>query len=281
MKEKCRLLYIIPSLEPGGAEKLSVSFLNKIDRNLYEPALCYFERKGELFDQLPRQLTTFDLGKKGRFSLLRLLLSLRRVIRRYKPDIIFSRNWYANLVSVMAKKLFFIKPELLVFIEHNDLRDLFNRQIKMRFKKILTRGVFRHADRVVVVSHGVKKELRKDFHLSRKKIAVINNSVDIRMINALKDAGPVKMNWFNESIPVIISMGKLLPRKGFPDLIKAFKIVRAKKDCRLVIIGQGEERRNLSTLIKLYNLESDMQLAGYVENPYPAISRARDRKSVV
>jgi glycosyltransferase involved in cell wall biosynthesis len=273
--KKCRLLYIIPSLVPGGAEKLSVSFLNKIDRNAFDPALCTFERKGELFDQLPKHLSSFNLGKRARLSFFRLLFSLRRTVRRYKPDVIFSRNWYANLISVIAKKAFLFKPRLLVFIEHNELRDLSRKQVKMSVKKIIMHWIFRNSDKVVVVSHGVKKELRKEFHISRKKIAVINNAVDINLIRALKDCEPAKMRWFNETIPVIVSMGKLLPRKGFPDLIKAFKIVRAKRDCRLVIIGQGEEKRNLSALIKLYNLESDMQLAGYLDNPYPSISRAK------
>ncbi|MBN1411900.1 MAG: glycosyltransferase [Spirochaetales bacterium] len=277
MKEKkknYRLLYIIPAFIPGGAEKLSVYFLNKIDRTVFSPALCLFEKKGELLEQLPSDLKAFNLKKKSRFSFFRLVFSLRRTVNRFRPDIIFSRNWYANLTAAITKKLFIMKPSLLVFLEHNDLRDLAGKKLRMRLKKLLMKFIFRWADKIVVVSHGVKKELRRDFNILRKKITVINNAVDIKAINRLKDSEPAELNWFNESIPIIVSMGKLLPRKGFPNLIKAFKIIRAKKDCRLVIIGKGPEMRNLLSLVKLYNLESDVQLTGYIKNPYPLISRA-------
>jgi glycosyltransferase involved in cell wall biosynthesis len=57
-------------------------------------------------------------------------------------------------------------------------------------------------------------------------------------------------------------------------LIRAFAIIRRHRLARLIILGEGEERSSLESLVRKLNIESDVELAGFVENPYMYMSKA-------
>jgi glycosyltransferase involved in cell wall biosynthesis len=73
---------------------------------------------------------------------------------------------------------------------------------------------------------------------------------------------------------VVVAFGRLISRKGFDDLLKAFRIVRDKMKSRLIIIGDGEEHNNLQNLSYSLSLEDDVTLTGYLDNPYEILSSA-------
>ncbi|HHW39477.1 MAG TPA: glycosyltransferase, partial [Bacillales bacterium] len=62
--------------------------------------------------------------------------------------------------------------------------------------------------------------------------------------------------------------------KDFPTLIRAFALVRKKRQARLMILGEGEERPKLEALVRELGVEKDVALPGFVENPYSYIKRA-------
>ncbi len=62
--------------------------------------------------------------------------------------------------------------------------------------------------------------------------------------------------------------------KDFSVLIRAFAKVRAKRDCRLVILGEGELRPELEALVRELDVQDSVQLPGFVNNPYAWMSRA-------
>jgi glycosyltransferase involved in cell wall biosynthesis len=57
-------------------------------------------------------------------------------------------------------------------------------------------------------------------------------------------------------------------------LIEAFAQVRKSHPTRLLILGEGEERPQLEALIRQLGLEQDVNLPGFVSNPYPYMAHA-------
>ena len=74
--------------------------------------------------------------------------------------------------------------------------------------------------------------------------------------------------------PVILGVGRLTQAKDFPTLIRAFALVRKKHPARLMILGEGEERSKLETLVQELGLEKEVSLPGFVDNPYKYMKRA-------
>ena len=67
---------------------------------------------------------------------------------------------------------------------------------------------------------------------------------------------------------IILSVGRLHPQKGFPELIKAYAQTKASYNkWKLVIVGKGPEERNLKKLVNILNLKNKISFKGFV-NPY-------------
>jgi glycosyltransferase involved in cell wall biosynthesis len=63
-------------------------------------------------------------------------------------------------------------------------------------------------------------------------------------------------------------------QKAFSVLIQAFAQVRKNRRARLLILGEGEDRSSLETMISHYGLEQDVSMPGFVTNPYPYMAHA-------
>ena len=67
---------------------------------------------------------------------------------------------------------------------------------------------------------------------------------------------------------MVIAVGRLVAVKDYPSLIRAFAVVRRKHDVRLMILGEGEDRPQLESLIVELGLADCVALPGFEANPY-------------
>src|SRR5690606_16581840 len=73
----------------------------------------------------------------------------------------------------------------------------------------------------------------------------------------------------------IVSVGKLNKVKGYDRLIAvAAKLKKDAINFNLVIVGEGDERKNLEKLISENQLENQVKLIGFHQNPYKYISKS-------
>jgi glycosyltransferase involved in cell wall biosynthesis len=105
--------------------------------------------------------------------------------------------------------------------------------------------------------------------MPRQRIQVIYNPIITPELRA-KAQVPLEHPWFRPGhLPVILAVGRLTAQKDFRTLITAFAQVRKNRQARLLILGEGEERRALEMLAEQLGVESDVGLPGFVQNPYP------------
>ena len=77
-----------------------------------------------------------------------------------------------------------------------------------------------------------------------------------------------------EDSPLILGVGRLSHEKNFSMLIRAFALVRQSMQCKLLILGEGEERGNLEALSEALGVSDYVVMPGFVKNPYPYMARA-------
>jgi glycosyltransferase involved in cell wall biosynthesis len=121
----------------------------------------------------------------------------------------------------------------------------------------------------VTVSKGVAQDLIENFGVKREKITVIYNFQDLEEIDraSLEDLGEFR-NLFLKN-KVVISVGRLVPQKGFQYLIEGFKkVVEKHPETILVILGEGELKEELEKLIENLNLKEKVFLLGFQKNPF-------------
>ena len=137
------------------------------------------------------------------------------------------------------------------------------------------RRVLRRADRVLCVSSGVAEDLQELCSLPPDKLAVLPNPVITEDLPLLA-AAPVDHPWLaaDAAIPVVIGIGRLATSKNFPLLLQAFARVRKQRPTRLLVLGEGRQRARLLALSHRLSIASDVDLPGFVSNPYAYLARA-------
>lgn len=206
---------------------------------------------------------------------LQCLPDLVNYLHRDKPDAVLAAKTHTNLVALWARRSAAV-PTRLVVSERTNLSTTvkISRKWRWRFVAPLINRIYPWADAIISVSDGVSNDLSRQTDIPRESITTIYNPV---LINKVIEKSKVQIEhpWFAPGVPpVILGVGRLVPQKDFTNLIKAFALLRAKRSCRLLILGEGRERPQLEALAKELGCIEDVCLPGFVDNPYAYMARA-------
>jgi glycosyltransferase involved in cell wall biosynthesis len=284
-----RVLFVLPSLGGGGAERSAIDLLRGLDRQRFATSLALFSRDGSFSSQLPADVQVYDLRGRKQYD-LRLVLRVAKLLRRQQPEIVFSVLRYANVITLLAHGLARSSSRLIVN-EQNLPSAEFALFGGSRLKGLLLRQLYPQADAVTAISRGIVHELVSTFGVVEDKVHIIHNPVDLVRVQAL-GAAELLHPWFqprpedgetwprrrddetSPGWPVIVAAGRLHPQKGFTHLLRAFAQVRNALPCKLVVLGEGPLRSELEQLIVTLGLSDDVILPGFQENPYNYIRGA-------
>ena len=183
---------------------------------------------------------------------LRCLPALVRYLREERPAVLFSAEPDLNLVALWARRLAGVSARTVLSERihlSNHLRDRAKRRKwRWRFIVPLLRRMYPEADRIIAVSRGVADDLRTLVGLPPELVTTVYNPV-VDSELAKKAEAPIDHPWFKPGAPpVIIAVGRLAEQKDFPTLLQAFAQVRAQRQARLLILGEGEMRDELTAL---------------------------------
>lgn len=261
---KNKIMFFLPSLKVGGAERTIVNLIRNIDSDIFEITLVLaYEEKVEngYLNLIPSYVKVIYLkSTKLRYAVVRLA----KMIRKMNPDLIFSTINGANIIVFLANLISFNRKPIILRESTNLSQVIGNSKIK----RILTKYCYNNASRIISLSYGVKEDLVKNLNIDTNNISVIYNPVEVDSINELKRQDVEEI----QTIPmekVIVAVGRLVDAKGYDTLLKAFSIILNKGiNARLIIVGEGDNEKIILELMNQLNLENKVDLVGYQENPY-------------
>jgi glycosyltransferase involved in cell wall biosynthesis len=291
----------IRSFGGSGGARFMVNLARALLDKGHRVDLVMGRAQGYYMDEIPAKVRIVDLGVH---SSLQALGSLTRVhgdgmalakmvlapkshwvlgaipglanyLVREQPQAMIAAMDYPNIAAILARDRSRITTKLII-TAHIDLSTkVANNQKKHRirvFPKVAHR-FYPKADAVVGVSKGVVKDLIKTINLPPDRITTIYNPV---ISPEIKDrAMEYACDWFNPgSPPVMLAVGKLMPAKDFPTLLRAFARVRRMMEARLIILGEGEQRGKLLKQAEDLGICDDLSMPGFVENPFSYMSKA-------
>ncbi|MEK7581926.1 MAG: glycosyltransferase family 4 protein [Patescibacteria group bacterium] len=231
-----------------------------------------------LFDELPKrgiETEVVSFGEvrhlpKGISHISYFFKLLRRVSN---SDLIFAQDPVsvglpALLVAVFLRKKFILKIVGDYAWEQGTTRyfvttplDDFSKEHRgypffIRFLKLIQALVARGADRIIVPSKYLKK-IVSNWGVSKEKIFVVYNSFD-HNDKIFKESAPSPADE-----KIIVSVGRLVPWKGFITLISIIpRLIKHFPGIKLIIAGDGPERRNIENAVRNIGLESNIFLTG-------------------
>jgi glycosyltransferase involved in cell wall biosynthesis len=265
-----KILFHTGSLKGGGAQRVIVTLLRELDRERFEGYLVLWEREGVYFDLLPSDVPVYAFAG-GPGSRRHNIAQLGQIIEQVQPDVVMSFLDGANVLALEARLLkrsgcsFLIsqRNNLSVSLERNYPYSALRRWFKKRYMAWL----YPKADHIITLSDGVKTDLMQNFNIPTEMITPIYNPVDLTLIKK-RSLAAAHYPWPRGQHEVILGVGRLIEQKGFSDLIRAFSQVRESVLSKLMILGEGVLRSRLEALVASLNLQGDVHMPGFVDNPW-------------
>lgn len=275
MSEKYNLISVfLPNLAGGGAEHVAVRIANELAAKGGSVDLVLAQVKGAYLSEVSNKVNIVDLKCNDGFSTIKSLPRLIKYLRKNKPKILFSTLFRANTISALAIKLARVNTKLI--LRHpNMLYPEGNKRLSFysRISNKLAIWAANQADILVLTSKAMKGELLELSDINDSKIKIIPNPVPIDLIQ-LKAKEESGHKWLdNKDLPVVLAVGRLTYQKNFESLMKAFAKLRNSLECRLIILGEGEERAKLERLVQELKIQEYVSMPGFVSNPYSYMSR--------
>ncbi|WP_371767810.1 glycosyltransferase [Massilia sp.] len=266
---KTRVLFVIPTLRGGGAERVMVTLLKSLSRTRFELALAVVDMRGAVFAaELPDDVELVDLGCNRVRDAVPRIVALARARR---PDVLFSTLGYLNLAIAMAKPLL-PRGMRLVARETAIVSQGILDYPYPRLVKALYRMFYGSLDRIVCQSESMLADVAATFGVPHSKMVVINNPVDLARVRAAAQAPLAQNDW--SAFPVrLVAIGRMNRVKGFDLLLEALALLN-EPGVGLAILGAGSLEAELRAQAGHLGLSERVHFAGYQTNPYAWIARA-------
>ena len=265
-----QIAVLIPTLDQGGAERSMVQLATGLYRaGCSVHLVTALNSRGVYRSEVPQEVPLLDLSANRIRYLPKVLY---RYLTIHKPDILITaliNNWVLGVAAVAGYQGKIIISERTVFSKLLEEQQRLTSQCTLFFSKKL----YPRADRIVAVSSEVKDDL---LHLDlgrREQVRVIYNPVISAHFSAMVNA-EMSLALLAHDRPNFIAVGRLSEVKNYPFLIRAFARLLKKVHCRLILLGEGEQRFLLESLVNELGLSGDVLLPGFVQNPFPYVAAA-------
>ena len=259
--KKISIIFILPDLETGGAERIATTIANHLPREKFDPKILLLRKEGGYLELLKEDVEIIDLKiQRIRNSLIPIL----KEIKIRKPDIVFSGfgeiNAYLSLFIKLFPKTKFIARETNVVSQH-----VTRKEIRFFYK------FYNNYHRIICQSDDMQNDLIENFKIKKDKLIKINNPVDFNFIEE-KLENATKPESYREGYKNVVAIGNLSSRKGFDNLLKVFVKLKQHK-VLLHILGDGRDREMLHQMKQNLGLENVI-FHGVQKNPYPFLKFA-------
>ena len=247
-----RLLFYLPSLAGGGAERLLAQLATGLRQKGHEITFVIDTESTENAGFVDAGIRQVRLGPNHVANVMRLA----RLLREEKPDVSLSALSGQNLkhlvAAILAGRLQRAVQSYHGFFEGEP-------RLLSRLSYFLTPLSSRLMAKTVCVSDALRNELMRRFHASATRT--------VRIYNAVPKAGDLISRERKEARPIVLACGRLSPDKNYPFLIRAFARMK-RSDLRLVILGEGPERATIETEIPRLELADRVSLPGYADTEH-------------
>lgn len=234
---------------------------------------------------LVTRLTTpyeYPMDEGPRVTRLRrpLTVGLARYLREKKPDVLMSFDEIPNVEAIVARMIaggpehLIVRYDCPLYTPYYPVP--FHRRLGIRtgMRRFALRNfLMSRADAVIAVSDGIASSIKSTYPAISTPVHRLYNPLDIELIHTLMNEDP-EHPWFNEDIPVLVSVCRLDPEKDLSVMLDAFAIASRERHLRLIVVGVGVLEDQLKREAADLGINDSVCFTGYVKNQYPYIANA-------
>lgn len=254
---KIKVLFIIWSLEKGGAERFLVSLVKSMDRTRIEPVVCCLNWKGMWATELEeRGIQVIELNKRHKFD-IKAFIDLFRLMRKERFLIVNTYLWTADVIGRLAAFLAGT-PIVITTAQNVD-------QWKGWWHRLVDRLLSLRTKMLIAVSGAVKDYYHQKVGIPLSKIMVIPNAIEWERFT-----GPVNTIYLYDELGltakdfILVCIGRLTRQKGQRYLLGSIsRLCRKYPQLKVLFVGYGEEENNLLELAQKLGIDDIVRFLGY------------------
>lgn len=276
MKQRPRLAIFLATSGHSGVDRVMKNLIEAFASRGVPVDLLRIKGHGPYPDAVYPTLRIIDLGVSHVNS---SLFPLIRYLRRERPAALLTDKDRVNRTALVARFMSRVPVKTVVRIGTTVSKNLSRRGPLARLMQRLSmKFLYPYADAVILPSYGAAMDFGQLTGMARDRISVIPSPVAGDALSRMSQA-VVAHPWLKDDpkprkVPIILGVGELCARKDFTTLINAFAKVRRERDCRLIILGKGRQKKRLLKLIHALGITDDVSMPGFVSNPYAYMRQA-------
>lgn len=250
-----RIVYVLTSLGMGGAERQALAIASRMAVRGHTVALMIL--RPQLTEEWPTPLPTIHLDlRKNPVSLFAALLRARRFLHDFRPDLLHSHSFHANLFARLLRVL--IASQVLSTV-HNIYEGGRIRMIAYRLTDFLSTGT-------TAVSAAAAQRFVNLKAVPQHKCVTLTNAIDTFEFSPSPERRLQTRAAMSINVEFIwLAAGRIVPAKDYPNLLRAFAIVRATHPAtQLWIAGDSScpESDHLQALAQELRIDSSTRYLG-------------------
>jgi len=262
-----KITFLMVVFNDGGIERVNVNLINQFVLNGYSVDLIIFKMiNNEILKKISEKVKIINLNSTNKIY---CVFYLTLYFLKNKSKFVFADKINSLNAAVLSRIFSFSKVRLF-YTQHGNYGFWLDKRRgdKAFHVKSLRKASYslKKSDFVIAVSRDVLDDLLVKFAFLKNKSRVIYNPIYKEEI--LNNSTAIKHPWFEDKRIVFLSVGRLEEEKGYSTLLRSFALCREKFPCRLIVLGEGSQRKALEALAIELKIDCDVDLYGYCADPY-------------
>ena len=265
------VLIYLPNLHCGGAESVTVRLANFLASSGFAVKLITSIGGGVLRDTLDSNIEYIDLGLKNQWL---TLFKMPFLIRKVKPDIIFTTMKESCFIMILSKYLAFSNAKLLIR-EANTVSLQLKEEDRpiQKIKNYLIGFSYRFADEIIALSDEIKNDLMYSFNI-KKNINVIPNPINFEKIESERKE-LINCNIFLEKASglKLVTVARFYPQKNHLFMLEALaEYIIKYGDIKWYLVGDGPLKDEIKYKADSLGILNNIVFLGFQKNPIAIVN---------
>ncbi len=269
-RTRLTVLHVVETLRTGGTERQLVAFLQRSDRRRFRHIVCVLAAGGRFEHELQCQgVPVYHLNSRGRLNPVTGGVRLRRLVRALRPDVVHAALFWPGVLARTVGRWSGVPViTTLVNTTYEPEWRLDNPQLtpwKVWAVRIVDRATARlHGTWYVAITESVKISAVRQLRIPPERIEVIPRGLVPESYAVEEDPARIRreLGW-EDTYPLILNVGRLVPQKGQRYAVRAMPAVVARfPNARLVIAGEGRLRSILEREVRELGMDAHVSLLG-------------------
>lgn len=257
---KISIIFVLPSVRSGGAEKVMSLLVNNLNENQYNKTVILLDSRDAVFKFNPE----VKLIKLEKYGIKNAIFAIYKIIKSSNVDVVFSSTMKITTALCYLK---LVLPKNITWIGRESNISSLSYSVYYKyplFMRWIAKFGYKFIDAIITQSQYMRDDLIMTLGIAGNNIIVINNPISVPNKESISQ--------FSRTKVYLLSVGRLHPTKGYDRILKS--LAQIKIDFEYHILGDGKIRKEIEDIIIRLGLSDKVILHGWVNNVNDYYSKA-------